>query len=62
MNPGRRGHTTVQVTAVDPGGFGDRYGIKMGDIIIEVNGKPVGGLSSYRRAVRKAQTIRGGSV
>jgi len=47
--------TSVKVTGVVTDGFGEKFGIKVGDLILEVNGKPVDGLLSYRRAMREAR-------
>jgi len=45
----------VVVTYVEDGGPADRAGIREGDVIIEVNRKPVESLDEYQRAVQAAK-------
>ncbi len=44
----------VVVTSVEPGGPADAAGLRRGDVILEVNRKPVSDVSAFRRAVKRA--------
>jgi S1-C subfamily serine protease len=46
-SPGSSGTTAVQVTAVSPGGPADVASLRTGDIIMTVDGRPLGGSSDF---------------
>ena len=45
----------IVVTAVTPGGAGDKAGIRSGDAILEVNREPVADVESFRKALGAAK-------
>jgi serine protease Do len=45
----------VVVTAVDPGGAGAAAGFRRGDVILEVDRKPIRSLSDYEKAIAEAK-------
>jgi serine protease Do len=45
----------VRVKATDPNGLGARMGLKTGDIVLEIDGKAIGGTSAFNSAVTKAK-------
>lgn len=47
-SPGRRG---VVVTAVESGSPAEQAGIRVGDVILEIDRKPIGGVQDFRRVV-----------
>ncbi len=47
------------ITAVEPGSTGDEAGLHRGDVIIEIDRKPVRSLADYRKAVEGAQKGKG---
>jgi serine protease Do len=49
----------VVVTAVEPGGSADEAGIRRGDVIVEVDRKPVRGVEDYRKAIGGSRKGRG---
>jgi serine protease Do len=49
----------VVVTAVEPGSAADDAGIRRGDVILEVDRKPVRGLEDYRKAISGSRKGRG---
>ena len=49
------GSEGVVVTAVDPDGAAAEHGMKSGDVILEVGGKPVSSVSEVRQAVTDAR-------
>jgi serine protease Do len=49
----------VVVTAVEPGSAGDEAGVRRGDVIVEVDRKPVRGVEDYRKAIAGSRKGRG---
>jgi serine protease Do len=49
----------VVVTAVEPGSAADEAGIRRGDVIVEVDRKPVRGVEEYRKAIAGSRKGRG---
>jgi serine protease Do len=49
----------VVVTAVEPGSSADEAGIRRGDVIVEVDRKPVRGVEDYRKAIGASRKGRG---
>ena len=49
----------VVITSVEPGSVADDAGLQEGDIIIEVNRKPIHDLPDYNKAVAEAQKRKG---
>jgi len=49
----------VVVTAVEPGSAADEAGLRRGDIIIEVDRKPVRNLADYRKALSETKKGKG---
>ena len=49
----------VVVTAVEPGSAADEAGIRRGDVIVEVDRKPVRGVEEYRNAIAGSRKGRG---
>jgi len=49
----------VVVTAVEPGSAADEAGIRRGDVIVEVDRKPVRGVEEYRKAIADSRKGRG---
>lgn len=49
----------VVVTAVEPGSAADEAGIRRGDVIVEVDRKPVRGVEDYRKAISGSRKGRG---
>jgi serine protease Do len=49
----------VVVTAVEPGSAADDAGIRRGDVILEVDRKPVRGVEEYRKAISGSRKGRG---
>jgi serine protease Do len=49
----------VVVTAVEPGSAADEAGIRRGDVILEVDRKPVRGVEDYRKAIGGSRKGRG---
>ncbi|MGH7930754.1 MAG: PDZ domain-containing protein, partial [Candidatus Binatia bacterium] len=49
----------VVVTAIDPGSAADEAGIRRGDVIVEVDRKPVRGVEDYRKAIGGSRKGRG---
>jgi len=45
----------VVITAVDPGGPGAAAGFRRGDVILEIDRKPIRGLSDYEKAIEGAK-------
>jgi serine protease Do len=45
----------VVITAVDPGGPGAAAGFRRGDVILEIDRKPIRGLSDYEKAIAEAK-------
>ena len=45
----------VAVKSVQRGSAADRYGLEAGDLLLEVNGREVGGLAEFRRAASRAR-------
>jgi serine protease Do len=54
----KRGEGVV-ITSIDPGSVADDAGLQHGDIIVEVNRKPIHDLPDYNRAVAEAPKGRG---
>jgi serine protease Do len=49
----------VVVTAVEPGSAADEAGIRRGDVIVEVDRKPVRGVEEYRKSIAGSRKGRG---
>ena len=49
----------VVVTAVEPGSAADEAGVRRGDVIVEVDRKPVRGVEEYRNAIAGSRKGRG---
>ena len=49
----------VVVTAVEPGSAADEAGVRRGDVIVEVDRKPVRGVEEYRKAIAGSRKGRG---
>jgi serine protease Do len=49
----------VVVSAVDPGSAADEAGIRRGDVILEIDRKPVRGIDDYKKAVAGARKGKG---
>ena len=49
----------VVVTAIEPGSAADEAGIRRGDVIVEVDRKPVRGVEDYRKAIDGSRKGRG---
>jgi serine protease Do len=49
----------VVVTAIEPGSAADEAGIRRGDVILEIDRKPVRGVEDYRKAVGATRKGRG---
>jgi serine protease Do len=49
----------VVVTAVEPGSAAEEAGIRRGDVIVEVDRKPVRGVEDYRKAIAGSRKGRG---
>jgi serine protease Do len=49
----------VVVSAVDPGSAADEAGIRMGDVILEIDRKPIRSLDEYKKAVAGARKGKG---
>jgi S1-C subfamily serine protease len=45
----------VLITSVEPGSAADEAGLEQGDIIVEVDRKPIHDVSEYKKAVMAAQ-------
>jgi serine protease Do len=52
---GLEGIQGVLITAVDPGGPGAAAGFRRGDVILEIDRKPIRGLSDYEKAIAEAK-------
>ncbi len=51
--PGARGRQGVVVTGVESGSPAEQAGIRVGDVILEIDRKPIGGLQDFRQVVSK---------
>jgi serine protease Do len=49
----------VVVSAVDPGSAADEAGIRRGDVILEIDRKPIRGIEEYKKAVAGARKGKG---
>lgn len=49
----------VVITSVEPGSAGDEAGMRRGDVIVEVDRKPIRSLGDYRKAVSGAKKGKG---
>jgi len=49
----------VVITAVEPGSSGDEAGLRRGDIVLEIDRKPVRSLAEYRRAIGEGRKGKG---
>ena len=49
----------VVVSAVDPGSAADDAGIRRGDVIVEVDRKPIRSIDEYKKAVAAARKGKG---
>jgi serine protease Do len=54
-NLGLKGSQGVIITAVDPGGPAAAAGFRRGDVILEIDRKPIRGLSDYVKAIAEAK-------
>jgi serine protease Do len=49
----------VVVSAVDPGSAADEAGIRRGDVVLEIDRKPIRGIEEYKKAVAGARKGKG---
>jgi serine protease Do len=54
-NLGLEENQGVVITAVDPSGPGAAAGFRRGDVILEIDRKPIRGLSEYEKAIAGAK-------
>ena len=52
IEPGTKG---IVVAAVEPGSVAEDAGLRRGDVILEVNRRPVEAVSEYRKALQKLE-------
>ncbi|MBI2996985.1 MAG: PDZ domain-containing protein, partial [Deltaproteobacteria bacterium] len=49
----------VMITAVEPGSPGDEVGLRRGDVILEMDRKPIRSLADYQKAIGKSKKGKG---
>jgi serine protease Do len=49
----------VVITAVEPGSAGDEAGLRRGDVIVEVDRKPIRSMADYRKALAETKKSKG---